>query len=396
MLSWPHKGPRLCSSFGTSFVLAPPYPVFTLRKTTHKNARTRNHPGDYPETSRRPLLSLSQEQTPNPLLWLPHEACAKCIREGWTPKDTGRPCQHQHNRLDVGVTDPMKIGLDDFAKKRGLPVAAVVRLILEERLTRERPSAPLRDEASPDILETSPLVMSRRGAPSTDLVIATDLWSPLIPALKEQVSEQNFEIWLSAVRFVSADDQVLKLQVPNAFHQEYLGEHYLDLIKEQLQVQYRRIWEIEFTISRDAETLPTPEPAQEEILPPTPEELAALELSENKALIEAQEAELVLIERRHRGYDAQREAIRLAKLRHTIEEEERLASNAKQRTQLVASALPALVMRQPGNSQRHYTDHTRERNRKDGPSAFEVDTQFPNKRRPLPLKEKRKPKPDTS
>lgn len=88
-----------------------------------------------------------------------------------------------------------------------------------------------------------------------------NLWQGVVPALKERVSEQNFEIWLSSVRFLQANDRRVLLQVPNTFFQEYLGEHYLAVIQEELFRKYRRPYEIEFTVHQDSRIeLVEPEP----------------------------------------------------------------------------------------------------------------------------------------
>jgi chromosomal replication initiator protein len=87
-----------------------------------------------------------------------------------------------------------------------------------------------------------------------------NLWTSLTAPLKQRVSEQNFEIWLSSVRFLAVDEQRLLLQVPNTFFQEYLAEHYIEVIQEELLQKHNQHLEIEFVIPGEVpepkETLP--------------------------------------------------------------------------------------------------------------------------------------------
>jgi chromosomal replication initiator protein len=87
-----------------------------------------------------------------------------------------------------------------------------------------------------------------------------NLWTSLITNLKERVSEQNFEIWLSSVRFLIADERRLRLQVPNTFFQEYLAEHYTEVIQEELLRKHHKHLEIEFTTPSEAIESKEPSP----------------------------------------------------------------------------------------------------------------------------------------
>jgi chromosomal replication initiator protein len=87
-----------------------------------------------------------------------------------------------------------------------------------------------------------------------------NLWTSIITTLKERVSEQNFEIWLSSVRFLIADERRLRLQVPNTFFQEYLAEHYTEVIQEELLRKHHKHLEIEFTTPSEATEPKEPNP----------------------------------------------------------------------------------------------------------------------------------------
>ena len=87
-----------------------------------------------------------------------------------------------------------------------------------------------------------------------------NLWTSLTASLKARVSEQNFEIWLSSVRFLIADERRLLLQVPNTFFQEYLAEHYTEVIQEELLRKHHKHLEIEFMIPGEAPEPKEPSP----------------------------------------------------------------------------------------------------------------------------------------
>lgn len=120
----------------------------------------------------------------------------------------------------------------------------------------------------------------------------TNLWESLIPALKERVSEQNFSIWLSSVRPAFADERRIVLLVPNSFFQEYLSEHYAEVVKEELYRKTRREYRVQFEVARE-DPIRQEEPvitAAEEESPETSditseESLAAEEQDENSGTI---------------------------------------------------------------------------------------------------------------
>lgn len=193
-----------------------------------------------------------------------------------------------------------------------------------------------------------------------------DLWKPILPALEERVSGQNFQIWLSGVRFDSATSDRIVLQVPNAFFQDYLGEHYVEVIQEQLLAHYGRSFEVDLVVSQEPEapiaapttTLLGAPPIELPPEPQTEEGLAALELSEALAIQAQREAESAEV-RRLQSIVAQKDAFKLLEARRALDDKTRLVANARRRAQLTARALPALL-RQPGNPRDHRLYHDRE------------------------------------
>jgi hypothetical protein len=76
-----------------------------------------------------------------------------------------------------------------------------------------------------------------------------NLWTDLIPALTQRVTEQSFDVWLSAVRFLHTDHNLLQLQVPNTYFQDYLTEHYTEVIQEELQMAHSTHFKVEFVVA---------------------------------------------------------------------------------------------------------------------------------------------------
>ncbi len=64
------------------------------------------------------------------------------------------------------------------------------------------------------------------------IVRDNELWDRTLEELRRRLSAENFETWLSPVRFGGIDGDTLTLQIPNRFFGEWLGAHYLDVMRE--------------------------------------------------------------------------------------------------------------------------------------------------------------------
>lgn len=99
----------------------------------------------------------------------------------------------------------------------------------------------------------------------------TNCWQAIIPALKDRVSEQNFEIWLSGVKLLAEYNQVIELQAPNAFFVEYLTEHYREVVEEQFKKRgdHRTVLfrgPVQFVAKEETKEIPAPPPKEEKPL----------------------------------------------------------------------------------------------------------------------------------
>ena len=63
-----------------------------------------------------------------------------------------------------------------------------------------------------------------------------NLWSKVIDSLKERVGQQNFDIWIKPISFISMDGEKVELEVPNRFFKEWINEHYASHIKEAVSL----------------------------------------------------------------------------------------------------------------------------------------------------------------
>jgi DnaA N-terminal domain len=223
-----------------------------------------------------------------------HEECPQCQETKWLPSPNGRRCLHRHDELTVRVIPHLGVLLRDFCKDfktdndglihlllRGLQTEGVLKgdssLVAESQQTHDQEHTTI--EAKEVVAEsqqphdTAPqTTRAKEESPTLELDKGPDLWAPIAEPLKERVSAQNFEIWLSSVRFVSATEQKLVLACPNSFFQEYLTEHYTEVIQEELQkIGAAREVSFEVGIQTPKEAPPTRQEPAKEAEPPKKE-----------------------------------------------------------------------------------------------------------------------------
>jgi len=58
------------------------------------------------------------------------------------------------------------------------------------------------------------------------------LWNKAIDSLKERVGQQNFDIWIKPISFLSIDGESLEIEVPNRFFKEWINEHFSSQIED--------------------------------------------------------------------------------------------------------------------------------------------------------------------
>ena len=78
-----------------------------------------------------------------------------------------------------------------------------------------------------------------------------DLWSKVIDSLKERVGQQNFDIWIKPIRFISMVGESVELEVPNRFFKDWINEHYSSHIIEALSLLTQKPCLLKFRIRNE-------------------------------------------------------------------------------------------------------------------------------------------------
>jgi DnaA N-terminal domain len=213
-----------------------------------------------------------------------HEDCPKCQKEGWRPSPSGRHHKHRHDKLTLRVTQHLAVILRDYCKRFKVDNDGLIRLILrglvaegvlpgssplvaESQQTHDQEHTTLEAKEvvaeSQQLHDTAPqTTKAYEESPTLELEKGPDLWAPIVEPLKERVTEQNFETWLSSLRFVSSIEPNLVLACPNTFFQEYLTKHYTEVIQEELQ-KAGHTREVLFELGQQTTAEATQEPAKE-------------------------------------------------------------------------------------------------------------------------------------
>jgi hypothetical protein len=236
------------------------------------------------------------------LFSLTHDSCDSCKADGRSPKALGRKCTHrhiqvtQHNtptlealNLDVFPFFPSDNEARIFLNSAGLLrwkhlEAAAERLQTSVRdLMKQLGQDTLLEALACDgaiepflrekLASTTPSALPV--APTPEELPQQELWVQLANPLKNKVSEENFDIWLSCLFVVEVNHPTMILGSPNSFFQEYLTEHYKEVIQEEL-AKVSELSKVEFVVAQrptptapqapSPETAPTPA-SKTELLP---------------------------------------------------------------------------------------------------------------------------------
>lgn len=77
------------------------------------------------------------------------------------------------------------------------------------------------------------------------------LWPKVIDSLKERVGQQNFDIWIKPIQFVSVEEESVKLEVPNRFFKDWINEHYAPQIKDVFSQILEKPCQIQFLVKNE-------------------------------------------------------------------------------------------------------------------------------------------------
>jgi len=78
-----------------------------------------------------------------------------------------------------------------------------------------------------------------------------DVWSKVTDSLKERVGQQNFDIWIKPIHFISVEGDDLHLEVPNLFFKEWISEHYSSQIKGAFSILTQKTCHLQFQIKNE-------------------------------------------------------------------------------------------------------------------------------------------------
>lgn len=77
---------------------------------------------------------------------------------------------------------------------------------------------------------------------------AEAIWKKCLVFIKNNVSQQNFDMWFTAIKPIDINENKLFIQVPSMFYYEYIEEHYIDLIKKALELYIGKNAELNYLV----------------------------------------------------------------------------------------------------------------------------------------------------
>src|SRR5580692_11123401 len=77
---------------------------------------------------------------------------------------------------------------------------------------------------------------------------SADLWDRCLENLKKDLNRQSFETWFKPTKASVAENNTLKLQVPNEFFRDWIRDHYQPQIQKALKALHPEQLEIQFEI----------------------------------------------------------------------------------------------------------------------------------------------------
>jgi chromosomal replication initiator protein len=77
------------------------------------------------------------------------------------------------------------------------------------------------------------------------------VWDEITKIIKENISDQNYEIWIKPIRVKSMEGETIALSVPNRFFREWLEENYLHIIKDAVHSKTKKLYHITFFIDNE-------------------------------------------------------------------------------------------------------------------------------------------------
>ena len=76
-------------------------------------------------------------------------------------------------------------------------------------------------------------------------------WSNCLTKIKDNVGDQGFETWFKPIKPLRLENRVLTIQVPSQFFYEYLEEHYVQLLRNVIDTQLGKDFQLEYSVVVD-------------------------------------------------------------------------------------------------------------------------------------------------
>ena len=76
-------------------------------------------------------------------------------------------------------------------------------------------------------------------------------WNSCLSKIKDNVGDQGFETWFKPIKPLRLDKKILTIQVPSQFFYEYLEEHYVQLLRNVIDVQLGKDFQLEYSVIVD-------------------------------------------------------------------------------------------------------------------------------------------------
>lgn len=281
-----------------------------------------------------------------------NRTCARSVRMTPERREQARAIRRPGESLEDWIDRVVKEEYDRAQLSKELPVLPSA----SEHCVVSSEEMPKRTAPTPERIATTLRVVS-----DPNRTAASDLWRVVAPSVKARVNgdQDNFEIWLSSVRFLGAEGDQLQLSAPNTFFVEYLTEHYAEVIQEELHAATGQHYEVKFIEAPEVPQETTQEEESPIVIeapksePQTEDDLIALWLEEDKAIwVVRNEEDLTLASAKHLSFTAQSRMGKSIDARRAIEDKERAAKRSQARAALLARLSPALL-HQPGPSHTH-------------------------------------------
>ena len=74
------------------------------------------------------------------------------------------------------------------------------------------------------------------------------LWEECIYDISKEMNENTLRTWISPIKFIAFNNNVLELQVPNEFFYEWISEHYSLLLDSVVKKYFDKKTTIKYTI----------------------------------------------------------------------------------------------------------------------------------------------------